>query len=225
MTDPVAEAARSAAERLAPSGDPRLAVEVEAALAARDGEQRPGQYDPTAIAGVVIGAGSLIVSVAQLAALIPQYTDEIKNDAANVGNTLKGLGVKQGDLVTLGLPNSTGFVEACYGIWKLGATPQPISFRLPKVELEAIMELAKTPVVIADFQHRVDRPILSVADLLARSDDESDLRLARGGRVNVANPRTPGGRIARSMDIDRNFMFRPGALEERTNRAAAARNA
>ena len=92
-----------------------------------------------------------------------------------IARALDGLGVKQGDLVTLGLPNSISFVEACYGIWKLGATPQPISFRLPKVELEAIMELAKTPVVIADFQHQVDRPILSVEALLALSDDESDL--------------------------------------------------
>jgi hypothetical protein len=82
MTDPVAEAARSAAERLAPSGDPRLAVEVEAALAARDGEQRPGQYDPTAIAGVVIGAGSLIVSVAQLAWSIVSERGKGKNQAA-----------------------------------------------------------------------------------------------------------------------------------------------
>jgi bile acid-coenzyme A ligase len=92
-----------------------------------------------------------------------------------IAHALAALGVKAGDLVTVGLPNSTGFVEACYGIWKLGATPQPISFRLPKAELEAIMALAKTPVVIAAFDHQVDRPVLSAADLLARSEDETDL--------------------------------------------------
>ena len=84
-------------------------------------------------------------------------------------------GVKLGDLVTLGLPNSTDFAVACWAMWKVGATPQPISFRLPKGELEAIMELAKTPVVIAQFDHQIDRPLLSVDDLLALSDDESDL--------------------------------------------------
>lgn len=84
-------------------------------------------------------------------------------------------GVKLGDLVTLGLPNSTDFAVACWAMWKVGATPQPISFRLPKGELEAIMELAKTPVVIAQFDHQIDRPLLSVADLLALSDDDSDL--------------------------------------------------
>lgn len=88
---------------------------------------------------------------------------------------LAAKGVKFGDLVTLGLPNSTDFAVACWAIWKLGATPQPISFRLPKGELEAIMELAKTPVVIAEFDHKIDRPLLSVPDLLALSDDDSDL--------------------------------------------------
>lgn len=39
------------------------------------------------------------------------------------------------------------------------------------------------------------------------ADDEDVTRAFNRGRVNVANPRTPGQRIARSMDIDRNFMF------------------
>jgi bile acid-coenzyme A ligase len=100
---------------------------------------------------------------------------ELHARSNRIAHALAALGVTAGDLVTVGLPNSTGFVEACYGIWKLGATPQPISFRLPKAELEAIMELARTPVVIAAFDHKVDRPVLSATDLLARSDDESDL--------------------------------------------------
>ena len=41
---------------------------------------------------------ALIVSIAQLAALIPQYADEIKKDAANVGDTLSGLGVDQAQI-------------------------------------------------------------------------------------------------------------------------------
>ncbi len=38
---------------------------------------------------------ALIVSIAQLAALVPQYSAEIKKDLADIGNTLQGLGVKQ----------------------------------------------------------------------------------------------------------------------------------
>jgi hypothetical protein len=43
------------------------------------------------------------------------------------------------------------------------------------------------------------------------TDDESLNRVTSHGRVNVVNPRTPGGRIARSMDIDRSFMFNAAA--------------
>jgi hypothetical protein len=44
MTDPVGDAARSAAAILAPDLGPNLPAEVEAALHARNaGEQRPGQ--------------------------------------------------------------------------------------------------------------------------------------------------------------------------------------
>lgn len=61
MTDPVADAARTAAAILAPDHGPHLPAEVEAALAARDTSQRPGQYiDPVSLA-------SLIVSIASLA--------------------------------------------------------------------------------------------------------------------------------------------------------------
>ena len=38
---------------------------------------------------------ALMVSVAQLAALVPEYTDQIKDAVANAGNTLRDLGVKQ----------------------------------------------------------------------------------------------------------------------------------
>ncbi len=88
---------------------------------------------------------------------------------------LLAMGVKHGDLVTLGLPNGIGFVEACWALWKVGATPQPVSFRLPKAELEAIMELAKTPIVIAAFDHKIDKPLVNIADIAALADDESDL--------------------------------------------------
>lgn len=58
------------------------------------------------------------------------------------------LGVKQDDLVTVALPNSIEFYETCVAIWKLGATPQPVSSRLPKRELATIIELADPPLVI-----------------------------------------------------------------------------
>ncbi len=103
-------------------------------------------------------------------------------------------GVKAGNLVTLGLPNDIGFIEACWAIWKLGATPQPVSFRLPTGELEAIIALAAPPVVIAEVQHKIDRPILTISDIAARSEDESDLE-DRVAPVNRAL--TSGGSTGR----------------------------
>jgi hypothetical protein len=68
MTDPVADAARSAAAILAPDLGPGLPAEVEAALAARDTPQRPDRYlDPISLA-------SLIVAIATLAWTI--YSDQ-----------------------------------------------------------------------------------------------------------------------------------------------------
>jgi hypothetical protein len=61
MIDPAADAARSAAAVLASDLGRNLPVEVEAALAARGGDQRPERYLDLA------SLGSLIVSAATLA--------------------------------------------------------------------------------------------------------------------------------------------------------------
>lgn len=58
------------------------------------------------------------------------------------------LGVAVGSFVTIAMPNSIDFVVACVAAWKLGATPQPVSSRLPQAELQGIVELADPPVVI-----------------------------------------------------------------------------
>jgi bile acid-coenzyme A ligase len=120
--------------------------------------------------------------------------EQLHRRTNRIARGLQALGVKHGDLVTVGLPNGVGFVEACYAIWKLGATPQPVSYRLPKAELEAIVELAKTPLVIADFTHDVAVPLVTVEALAARSDDDSDLPDAT---APVSKAPTSGGSTGR----------------------------
>lgn len=56
------------------------------------------------------------------------------------------------------------------------------------------------------------------------ADDEDIVRATERGRVNIPNPRTPGGRLARSMDIDRDFMFNPGAFDTRLTRQSEESN-
>ena len=74
---------------------------------------------------------------------------ELDRRSNQIARGLQAAGVQPGDLVTIGLSNSVDFIEACYGLWKAGATPQPISHRLPAVEAEAVMDLAESPILIA----------------------------------------------------------------------------
>ena len=85
-------------------------------------------------------------------------------------------GVKLGDFVTIALPNSTGFIEAEFACWKIGAVPQPVSWRLPEHEINAIIELANSPIVIGDAATiRAGRPVVSPEALYAASTDTRDL--------------------------------------------------
>jgi bile acid-coenzyme A ligase len=58
------------------------------------------------------------------------------------------LGVREHAFVTVALPNGIEIYEACVAIWKLGATPQPVSAKLPRPERKAIIELAKPTLVL-----------------------------------------------------------------------------
>ena len=67
---------------------------------------------------------------------------ELERRTNRLARAYAALGVRQDRFVTIGLPNGVGFLEAVVATWKLGATPQPISWRLPAREREAIVELA-----------------------------------------------------------------------------------
>jgi bile acid-coenzyme A ligase len=58
------------------------------------------------------------------------------------------LGVRPDSFVTIGLPNTVEFLEAAVAAWKCGATPQPVSYRLPARERRAIIELAEPSLVV-----------------------------------------------------------------------------
>jgi bile acid-coenzyme A ligase len=71
-------------------------------------------------------------------------------------------GVRAGDLVTIGLPNGIEFLAACLATWKLGATPQPISARLPELERRAILALARPALAVGvDPDECPGRPALA----------------------------------------------------------------
>jgi bile acid-coenzyme A ligase len=64
------------------------------------------------------------------------------------GHALLRLGVRVGDRVTLALPNSVEFIVAAIAILKVGASIAPVSHRLPLIERQAIIDLARPSLVI-----------------------------------------------------------------------------
>src|SRR4051812_24938615 len=87
-------------------------------------------------------------------------------------------GAGQDRYVTIALPNSVAFIEACIACWKIGAVPQPVSSRLPALELHAIVELADPAVVLAAGDVTMERAALSVDEVLDGIDDDGPLPVA-----------------------------------------------
>ncbi len=115
--------------------------------------------------------------------------------ANRLARAYAGLGVKSGDLVTLALPNGVEFFGACLAIWRLGATPQPVSSRLPAIERRAIIELADPPLVVGAPPGEVeDRVSLPEGFVPSPTLDEAPLPDATPGRVRAM---TSGGSTGR----------------------------
>jgi bile acid-coenzyme A ligase len=105
---------------------------------------------------------------------------ELERRTNRLARAYEELGVRQDDLVTIALPNGIEFYESALAIWKLGATPQPVSARLPQHEREAIVELADPKLVVGAEPGTLDRrtvlpagfqpdPLLSDAPLPERT--------------------------------------------------------
>jgi bile acid-coenzyme A ligase len=73
---------------------------------------------------------------------------ELESNANRKARTYAEFGVKEGDLVTVALPNGIEFAESLFAIWKLGATPAPISAALTETERNAIIALANPAIVV-----------------------------------------------------------------------------
>ena len=84
---------------------------------------------------------------------------ELEARTNRLARAYQALGVTPDSFVTIGLPNGIEFVEATIATWKVGATPQPISHRLPPVERQAIIELADPSLLVGvDRDGRRRRP-------------------------------------------------------------------
>ena len=73
---------------------------------------------------------------------------ELESKTNRLARAYLDLGAKPGSMITIGLPNGIEFFEAAVATWKVGATPQPISSRLPKAERDAIIKVAEPSLVV-----------------------------------------------------------------------------
>ncbi len=94
---------------------------------------------------------------------------ELEARTNRLARAYAALGVKAGDFVTIALPNGIAFFEACFATWKLGATPQPVSSRLPKFERDQIVDLCAPSLVVGVMADEY-APIASLPESVVPDD-------------------------------------------------------
>lgn len=131
-----------------------------------------------------------------------------------LARSYEALGVKPDDFVTIALPNGIAFFEACFATWKLGATPQPVSARLPKRERDQIVELAKPSLVVGAKEREyaasaclqegfTPDPGLTDAPLAERTS--SSLKAMTSGG-STGRPKLIVSKLSAEWDTDQDFL-------------------
>ncbi|MCB1679022.1 MAG: AMP-binding protein [Halioglobus sp.] len=136
-------------------------------------------------------------------------------------------GVRQGDLVTICLPNAPEYFFACVAAWKLGAVPNPLSAGLPDTERNAIVERADPALIVGVRKPVGQRPTLppdfepdpALPDTpLPEKIAPHERALTSGGSTGVPKLIMPGNPAVYDVDnpsplfTPRNAMLVPGPL-------------
>src|SRR6202158_3459427 len=74
--------------------------------------------------------------------------EQLERGANRRARAFAARGVKPGDFVAIGLPNSNTFFETSFAVWKCGATPTSLSWRLPRGEAAAGVRITPAPFVV-----------------------------------------------------------------------------
>jgi bile acid-coenzyme A ligase len=67
-------------------------------------------------------------------------------------------GVKPGDFVAIGLPNGNAFFETSFAVWMCGATPTSLSWRLPRGEAAAVLDILKPSLAVGGGRDAMAHP-------------------------------------------------------------------
>ena len=122
--------------------------------------------------------------------------EQLERNANRRARAFAAKGVKPGDFVAIGLPNSNVFFETTFAVWKCGATPTSLTWRLPRGEAAAVLEILKPSLVVGgqpdwnapnslpvDFvpEGFSDEPLEQSGGALLEGDDQRRLdRAAKG---------------------------------------------
>ena len=74
--------------------------------------------------------------------------EQLERNANRRARAFAAKGVKPGDFVAIGLPNSNVFFETSFAVWKCGATPTSLTWRLPRGEAAAVLDILKPALVV-----------------------------------------------------------------------------
>lgn len=74
--------------------------------------------------------------------------EQLERNANRRARAFAARGVKPGDFVAIGLPNGNTFFETSFAVWKCGATPTSLTWRLPRGEAAAVLDILKPSLVV-----------------------------------------------------------------------------
>lgn len=99
---------------------------------------------------------------------------DLDKQSNQVARLYQQLGVTEDSMVAVSLPNSVDFVVACVAIWKLGATPMPLSPDMGLEERQTLLDLARPSLwVTANKQPNPGFPTVGAAPNLEGIDASS----------------------------------------------------
>lgn len=94
---------------------------------------------------------------------------ELDGRSNQIARLLETFGTRPGSMVVVGLWNSPDHIFVTTAAWKLGALVLPLRAVMPKIERDAVLDLAQPAVVVADWDD-LAFPCLRRADLSRATD-------------------------------------------------------